>query len=245
MRIFVSSTFRDLASERQRAIQVLEQMSLPARKMESFVSDPACPLEVALRELGSSDAVVLIIGFKAGSTVPGKPGVTYTRAEFDRACDLGRPIFAFIKTECGWRTNKEDDPELRDALDQFARAVGERCTPAYFANSEELGEGIALAIGNWETRGRPGARLTFASWEEYFPRRIGLFDYEQTLRGRDAEIARLNTFLEDGQSAVAVLLGRGGIGKTMRLSPRLRQTVKTLLAVRCHFIVPHPGTVLG
>jgi len=27
--------------------------------------------------------------------------------------------------------------------------------------------------------------------------------------------------------------------------PVLRQTVKTLLAVRCHFIVPHPGTVLG
>ena len=31
----------------------------------------------------------------------------------------------------------------------------------------------------------------------------------------------------------------------VRLSPELRLTVKTLLAVRCHFIVPHPGTVLG
>ncbi len=30
-----------------------------------------------------------------------------------------------------------------------------------------------------------------------------------------------------------------------RLPRLLRQTVKTLLAVRCHFIVPHPGTVLG
>jgi len=30
-----------------------------------------------------------------------------------------------------------------------------------------------------------------------------------------------------------------------RVSPRLRQTVKTLLTVRCHFIVPHPGTALG
>ena len=31
----------------------------------------------------------------------------------------------------------------------------------------------------------------------------------------------------------------------LRLSPWLRQTVKTLFPVRCKFIVPHPGTVLG
>jgi len=31
----------------------------------------------------------------------------------------------------------------------------------------------------------------------------------------------------------------------VRLSLRLRQTVKTLFAVRCKLIVPHPGTVLG
>jgi hypothetical protein len=31
----------------------------------------------------------------------------------------------------------------------------------------------------------------------------------------------------------------------LRLSPWLRQTVKTLFAVRCKFIVLHPGTVLG
>jgi hypothetical protein len=31
----------------------------------------------------------------------------------------------------------------------------------------------------------------------------------------------------------------------LRLSPRLRQTVKTLLTVRCPSIVPHLGTILG
>ena len=31
----------------------------------------------------------------------------------------------------------------------------------------------------------------------------------------------------------------------MRWSPGLRQTVKTPLTVRCKFIVPDPGTVLG
>src|SRR5689334_18710933 len=32
---------------------------------------------------------------------------------------------------------------------------------------------------------------------------------------------------------------------TLRLSPELRQRVKTLFAVRCKAIMPHPGTVLG
>ncbi len=32
--------------------------------------------------------------------------------------------------------------------------------------------------------------------------------------------------------------------KALRFSPWLRQTVKTLFAVRCKFIVPHPGAVL-
>lgn len=34
-----------------------------------------------------------------------------------------------------------------------------------------------------------------------------------------------------------------GIISNLRLSPWLRQTVKALFAVRCEFIVPHPGTV--
>ena len=50
-----------------------------------------------------------------------------------------------------------------------------------------------------------------------------------------------------------VILGRiphflqtGAISEeTLGLSPRLRQTVKTLLTVRCKFIVPDPGTDLG
>jgi len=37
---------------------------------------------------------------------------------------------------------------------------------------------------------------------------------------------------------------RDAVGK-LGLSPRVRQTVKTLLTVRCRFIVPDPGTDLG
>ena len=45
-------------------------------------------------------------------------------------------------------------------------------------------------------------------------------------------------------SAAAMML-QAGAPLSMRLPRFVRQPVKTLLAVRCHFLVLHPGTVLG
>jgi hypothetical protein len=44
-----------------------------------------------------------------------------------------------------------------------------------------------------------------------------LFDYNQTLRGRRRRVEQLNTFLNDPTKRIAVLPGRGGIGKTKLL----------------------------
>ena len=89
MRIFISSTFRDLRAERDAAVEALRRKGLVPWGMELFVSEPATPLEVALDELQMSDAVVLIIGFKGGSLIPEDSTLTYTGAEFQRAQELG------------------------------------------------------------------------------------------------------------------------------------------------------------
>src|ERR1022692_1399969 len=138
MRIFISSTYRDLRPERAKAKEALEKMDLLTRRMEIFVSEPICPATVALRELQESDAVVLIIGFKAGSVLEETVGLTYTRAEFECACELGKPIFVFIKTQDRTWRNDEETPRLREALDSFKAAAQTRQTPAYFANADEL-----------------------------------------------------------------------------------------------------------
>ena len=181
------------------------------------MSEPAHPKEVALRELGHADAVVLIVGFKAGSLLDAGSGLTYTRAEFDLACELEKPIFAFVETQNGRWRNDEDSPALRGALESFRDAVRQETTVKEFEGAAALGEEVALAIAQWEQMGRPGARLTFASWHEYFPPRVGLFDYEQTLRGRAKEIRELNEFLSNDKWGVAIMVGRGGVGKSKLL----------------------------
>jgi len=44
-----------------------------------------------------------------------------------------------------------------------------------------------------------------------------LFDYNQTLRGRRLRVQQLNGFLDDPTKRIAVLAGRGGVGKTKLL----------------------------
>ena len=70
MRIFISSTFVDLRAERDAAAEALRRSQLVPWGMELFVSEPSSPLEVCLEQLRLSDALVLIIGPKAGSLIP-------------------------------------------------------------------------------------------------------------------------------------------------------------------------------
>jgi hypothetical protein len=229
MRIFVSSTFKDLRPEREAAVEALRRSELVPWGMELFVSKPSEPLAVCLEQVQLSDAVVLIIGFKAGSLIPESPELTYTRAEFELAQSVGRPVFAFFKTEGGAPVNKETAPELHQALEDFKKTVTSAgITPAYFDAPDRLSTELLLAVTNWNAQGRPGARRIFTTPKEFFapfesdvPR---LFDFNQTLRGRDEQLQALNAFLADPTAIVGVLTGRGGIGK----SKLLHEWVKTV-----------------
>jgi Domain of unknown function (DUF4062) len=190
MRVFISSTFRDLRPERDAAKEVLIQSELVPWGMELFVSSPSEPADVCLEQVQLSDAVVLIIGFKAGSIIPASAGMTYTGAGIDLAQNLEKPVFAFFKTEGGVPVNKEDlGSTLHHALDDFKLRVNAgKITPAYFESIDELKTKLLLAITNWNAQGRPGARRVFTTPKEFFapfdsggPR---LFDFRQTLRGR-------------------------------------------------------------
>jgi Domain of unknown function (DUF4062) len=224
MLIFISSTYRDLVSER-KAIEVALHSGEPAAwGMEYFNSQPERPLDVCLKEVAQCDAVVLVIGFRGGSLIPTGPTLTYTGAEIQEAERLGRPVFAFIKTEgCSWR-NDEPPGSVRVALDEFKQHVLAACgTVSHFESLSELQFRVLASLKKWTEQGRPGARKTFALREEYFapynnaagvPR---LFDFLQVLRGRRKELGVLDAFLADPDKAVGVLDGRGGIGKTKLL----------------------------
>jgi len=219
MKLFLSSTFLDLRDERHAVLE-LATPDHYLTGMELFLADPEGALRVALRNLRACDAMLLVIGSKAGSLVSDRRGLTYTRAEFDFARRWHIPVFAFIKTENGRWRNDETEQELQGVLNRFKADVEAAVKPDYFGSLADLQKQVIEALAAWERRGRPGARKVFTEHQQYFkqpPIAYPLFNYDQVLRGRTRQIEELNQFLTNQRHRVAIMLGRGGIGKSKLL----------------------------
>ncbi len=226
MKVFLSSTFVDLAEEREAVLLALRKRGSSTRAMEDFLATPTTPEETALSNLRDSDLMILIIGNKAGSLLPDGSGGTYTSAEYEELLKLGREAIVFVKERkrrfwsrrpSWW--NAEKDPTKKKALDGFKATVGARWTWDTFSTPDQLALGVIQSIDRWEAKGRPGARKTFSSVTEYFPGKnpgehFHLLDFGITLFGRDEQIQFLRDFTEEPSQRVCILSGRGGIGKS-------------------------------
>src|SRR4051812_31509077 len=98
MRIFLSSAFKGLQQIRQDLSKRLETAGHSVSKMEIFGARPETPLETCLADLRKSDLLILIIGTRYGSAVPGGD-ISYTHKEFREAVTLDIPIIAFVLTD--------------------------------------------------------------------------------------------------------------------------------------------------
>jgi hypothetical protein len=120
MYIFISSTFVDLRAERAKVMEALQKGEALPWGMEFFVSTPEKSIDLCLNEVDRCDAMILLIGSKAGSLVPNGVGLTYTEAEIERAKARGVPILTFIKTVGGHPPNDHDPTEpLHEKLEAF------------------------------------------------------------------------------------------------------------------------------
>ena len=66
MKVFVSSTSRDLADHRAAAIRALRRLGHEVVAMEEFTAAPAFPLDRVLRLVRESDAYVVIVAWRYG-----------------------------------------------------------------------------------------------------------------------------------------------------------------------------------
>lgn len=225
MKTFLSSTFLDLVEEREAVLEALRKKRMSTLAMEDFLASPSTPRETALENLRNSDVMILVIGFKAGSLLPDASGSTYTSAEYDELLRLGKEALVFVKQKKRWWQrlpswrNEERDRKKRAALDDFKTRVGEKWTWDYFTTPDQLALAVIQALDQWEARGRPGARKTFASTAEYFAGKnsaghFQILDFGTTLLGREEQIRALDDFANDDRRRVCILTGRGGIGKS-------------------------------
>jgi hypothetical protein len=221
MRAFLSSTFWDLRAERKAGPEAIKEFGHEVEAMEVFIAKPIEPLKAVLDNLRGCDFMVLLVGSRAGSVVPRRVGLTYTQAEYRLARSLKIPIFLFVKASRGkWRNSEVKGSPKRLSLEKFHAAATRRYLPRHFSSTKELKQQIITALRDWDSNGRPGARRVFSTPQQYFRSQTTggtLLDYEQTLRGRSIQSNEFERFLEDSGKIIALLKGRGGIGKTKLL----------------------------
>ncbi|MCT6513217.1 DUF4062 domain-containing protein [Bacillus subtilis] len=118
LQVFVSSTYTDLATERQVAVEaILNAGHIPAG-MELFKAGDESQKETIKRWIDESDVYMLILGGRYGA-IEDETGKSYTHWEYDYAGKAGKPRFAVVI--------KEDALEAK--VQQFGTQVMEKEYP--------------------------------------------------------------------------------------------------------------------
>lgn len=112
--VFISSTFTDLKSERQSAVEsILRAGHIPAG-MELFSAGSESQLEIIKRWIEDSDIYMLLLGGRYGSLEP-KSKLSYTEIEYRYALELEKPVFALIMDEA--LLNKKVKTEGKEVIE--------------------------------------------------------------------------------------------------------------------------------
>jgi tetratricopeptide (TPR) repeat protein len=156
-RIFVSSTFHDLCSERQSIIRALSELSFPlsifgiALIPTDLQRGASClpPLEECLSEVGRSDLFILVIGDRYGTET--SSGTSYTECEYDEATNTNVARLVFIK-ECPQTSDTNVDastPHPVDKLKRFKDKVRHDVKCDCFGNADELRGHVMRDVFSW------------------------------------------------------------------------------------------------
>lgn len=161
LRIFVSSTYRDLASYREVIKFSLEKSGFIFCGMELFSANPAPPLEVCLDGLRQCDIYIGVIGKLYGSLPPGKRK-SYTEYEYDLAQDLIIDRFMFVlDDEAEVRpAHVEQDPMKLKRLTAFLEKIKRNHTIDTFNSPDQVAWKILASLRTYELRRRETNKKT-------------------------------------------------------------------------------------
>lgn len=119
----MSSTYTDLRSERQAAVEaILSAGHIPAG-MELFAAGDESQMVVIRRWIDESDVFMLILGSRYGSIDP-NTGKSYIQLEYEYAVAKGKALFAVVRE--AEPQPARDRPENAERLAEFRAFVQQR-----------------------------------------------------------------------------------------------------------------------
>jgi hypothetical protein len=124
LRVFISSTEKDLKAQRRAAKEVVLQLRWFPVMMEYFGPGVHLTVKECLDEIGRCDLVIWIAGYRYGwvptAEVGGREGKSITMLEVEHARSRSIPIVHFLAE--GWPVEKVEEFVREEEGDQFKRA---------------------------------------------------------------------------------------------------------------------------
>lgn len=214
MKVFISSTYRDLKEDRWSLLISLKKAGFDAWGMEFFAAEPETPKEVCLREVRTSDLMILVIGDSYGS-LDSESGKSFTHLEYEEAKRNGIDVLAFIKYSIDG-TSKDRN------LVAFCEQVKTEQCPDYFSDPIGLRDVVWPSFFKYiKSKGKIVGKISvFQNFADFFERFLDeeyFFNHCHTLVGRDSELATLRDFVRTPSKRIAIVKGPGGVGKSKLL----------------------------
>lgn len=199
LKVFLSSTSRDLADHRKIFIEQCHLYGYDVIAMEEFGAQDAGAVAVSLKEVGTCNLFVGVYAKRYGY-VPSGYTRSVTELEYQEAVRLNMPRLAFVVDDdkplytlldC----NRDDDGENGDKLKAFLQTVGTERVWDRFTSPEDFARRALVGISKWE------------GW-----RKLEVPDPPDIFVGQAAFIDEAIKAIYEKQRVV--LSGIGGIGKT-------------------------------
>ena len=210
LRVFVSSTLKELADERKAVRSSVERIGL-APVMFELGARPHPPRQLYRAYLEQSDIFVGLYWERYGWVAPDE-AVSGLEDEYNLAAP-SMPKLIYIKETSGVR-----EPRLADLLDRIRNDDG--ASFKYFTDAAELGDLLVtdlaiLLAEQFDRQASARARGEGRSPARQSPRTSGAVPAPVTaLFGREREVAEVQALLAEEAVRLVTIVGPGGIGKT-------------------------------
>ncbi|MCP2356560.1 hypothetical protein HD597_003580 [Nonomuraea thailandensis] len=146
VKVYVSSTFKDLQAERAAVRLAVERMRLPGVAMEAYVAESERPLDRCLRDVRDCDVYVGVFAWRYGYIPPGQ-NTSITELEYRQAVEAGKPTLIFLlDQDAPWPRSRMDQDLLR--IETLREELTTALLCSTFHTADELAGLVGAALHN-------------------------------------------------------------------------------------------------
>lgn len=154
VRIYVSSTFKDLEECREKVRVTLKQMSHEDIAMEYYVAEDRKPVDKCLEDVVSCDLYIGIFAWRYGF-VPKGYDKSITELEYRKAVETGKNCLIFLlHEEAPWPRNFIDRGEDQEKIEALRNELSAEKEVSFFKSAVELASFVGPAVRNWEIKSK-------------------------------------------------------------------------------------------